>query len=351
MTKQLSLIAFLFISLISQAQDKYVVRFTDKTNSPYSISNPQAFLSQKAIDRRNNQNIAIDLTDIPVNDTYIQGVMNAGATVLNRSKWFNSVTIQTNNPSVLTAINMLPYVQSTTNIGRLAFNNSSHNKFGEETIEPLQTPAITSQRTMTINYGNGTNQATMININALHDLGFTGQGMTIAVIDAGFQDADIMPCFDSLRVNNQILGTWDFVDHELNVYDNNYHGAAVLSCMGANVPGDLVGTAPGANYWLLRSEEAATEYIIEEYNWASAAEFADSVGTDVINSSLGYTDFDDPAQNHTYADMDGNTAPCTIAADMAASKGILVVNSAGNSGGAHCRCCLSDSCQRLPRPH
>ncbi len=334
MTKQLLLIAFLFLSLISQAQDKYVVRFTDKANSPYSISNPQAFLSQKAIDRRINQNIAVDLTDIPVNDTYIQGVINAGATVLNRSKWFNSVTIQTNNPAVLTAISMFPYVQSTTNVGRLAFNNSSHNKFGEEMIEPLQTPAITAQRTMSINYGNGTNQATMININTLHDLGFTGQGMTIAVIDAGFQDADIMPCFDSLRANNQILGTWDFVDHELNVYDDYYHGAAVLSCMAANVPGDLVGTAPKANYWLLRSEEAATEYIIEEYNWASAAEFADSVGADVINSSLGYTDFDDPAQNHTYADMDGNTAPCTIAADMAASKGILVVNSAGNSGGS-----------------
>lgn len=336
MTKHLLNICFLLITLTTLAQDKFIVRFTDKNNSPFSTSNPQAFLTQKAIDRRINQNIAVDLTDIPVNATYIQGVENAGATVLNKSKWFNSVTIQTSNLAVVSAINLLPYVQSISNVARLAHNGPFHNKFEQERIEPLQTPAITAQRTMSLNYGNGSNQAMMININALHDLGYTGQGMTIAVIDAGFQDADIMPCFDSLRANNQILGTWDFVAQETNVYDDYYHGAAVLSCMAANIPGDLVGTAPKANYWLLRSEDSNTEYIIEEYNWASAAEFADSVGADVINSSLGYTDFDPPFQNtsHTYADMDGNTAPSTIAADMAASKGILVVNSAGNSGGA-----------------
>ncbi len=332
MTKKIFSIGLIFLSLFAKAQDKYVVRFTDKNNSPYSITNPQAFLTQKAIDRRTNQGIAIDLTDLPVNDTYIQGVINAGAVVLNKSKWLNSVTIQATSPSVLTAISMLPYVVSTINVARLLPTNPIQNKFEEESIFPMQQSAITTLRSMSVNYGNGTNQANMININAIHDLGFTGQGMTIAVIDAGFLDADLMTCFDSLRANNQILGTWDFADNETNVYDDNYHGAAVLSCMAANIPGDLIGTAPDANYWLLRSEIDPTENIIEEYNWASAAEFADSVGADVINSSLGYTTFDISASDHTYSDMDGQTCPSTIAATMVARKGIIVCNSAGNSG-------------------
>ena len=166
MTKQLLSISFLLISLTTVAQDKYIIRFTDKNNSPFSISNPQAFLSQKAVDRRINQGIAVDLTDIPVNDTYIQGVAATGAAVLNRSKWFNSVTIQTASPSVLAAISALPYVVSTTNVARMAPSTSHHNKFDEESIEPVQTLPMTAQRTMSLNYGNGANQVMMININA-----------------------------------------------------------------------------------------------------------------------------------------------------------------------------------------
>ena len=169
----------------------------------------------------------------------------------------------------------------------------------------------------------------------LHNNGYSGQGMTIAVIDAGFNSVDVMDCFDSLRANNQILGTRDFAEPGNNVYAQTMHthGTSVLSCMAANISGVMVGTAPKADYWLLRSEVGATETVIEEYYWVSAAEFADSVGVDLINSSLGYTQFDDPLTNHTYADMDGNTTVVTIGADMAAQKGILVVNSAGNSGG------------------
>ena len=329
--KQLITTIFLVSSITTFAQDKYVIRLTDKNNSPFSIGNPQAFLTQRAIDRRTKQNIPFDNYDLPVNTTYIQGIENTGATILNYSKWLNTVTIQTSTPSVLTAISALPFVLSTTNVARFSSSPSTHQKFEEESIPPILTTSIVA-RTNSLNYGNGNNQTTMININALHDLNYQGQGMVIAVIDAGFQNMDMMTCFDSIRANNQLLGTWDFVDHETDVYDDNSHGSSVLSTIAANVPGDLVGTAPKANFWLLRSEDAPTEYIIEEYNWASAAEFADSVGADIINSSLGYTEFDDFTQNHTYADMDGNTAPCTIAADRAVSKGILVVNSAGNSG-------------------
>jgi hypothetical protein len=166
-------------------------------------------------------------------------------------------------------------------------------------------------------------------------MGYCGQGMLIAVIDAGFNSADIMSCFDSLRANNQIKGTRDFALPGNNVYSTSMasHGTSVLSCMGAYSNGQMVGTAPKADYWLLRSEVGATESIIEEYYWVSAAEFADSIGADLINSSLGYTTFDNAATNHTYADMDGNTTIVTKGADKAAEKGILVVNSAGNSGG------------------
>jgi serine protease AprX len=330
---KLLLLSFLLVSSVAaSAQNRYVVRFTDKASTPFSISSPLAFLSQRAIDRRAAQGIAVDQTDLPVDPNYIQQVDNiSGVTVLNHSKWFNSVTIEVTSPSVMNSVNALSFVVSSSNVGRHS-SDSSIDKFGDKQAGPVKTTPLPSARTASLNYGNAQNQIQMININELHDLGYTGQGMIIAVLDAGFQDANLMSCFDSLFMQNRVLATWDFVDHNTNVYDDNWHGASVLSTMAANVPGDIIGTAPSASYILLRSEDANSENIIEEYNWASAAEYADSAGADVINSSLGYTEFDDPTQNHTYADMDGNTAPGTIAADMAASKGILVVNSAGNAG-------------------
>jgi subtilisin family serine protease len=156
--------------------------------------------------------------------------------------------------------------------------------------------------------------------------------MVIAVLDGGFDGADVHPVFDSLRNNNQILGTKDFVNIGGNVYTESEHGKSVLSCIGANSPGQMIGTAPKASFWLLHSEDVKSENIIEEYNWVSAAEFADSVGADVINSSLSYQEFDDAQWTYDYEDMDGNTAVSTIGADIAVSKGILICNSAGNSG-------------------
>ncbi|MCD4735435.1 MAG: S8 family serine peptidase, partial [Bacteroidales bacterium] len=182
-------------------------------------------------------------------------------------------------------------------------------------------------------YGAAYNQIHMLNGDVLHDLGFDGEGIIIAVLDAGFLNADNLSAFQSLWSNGQILGYKDFVSpDDPHIFDSHFHGSAVLSTMGANLPGIMVGTAPKASYWLLRSEDGDTENIIEELNWVSAAEFADSSGADIINSSLGYTVFDDPSWNHTYQDMDGNTVPITIGADIAASKGMIVVNSAGNSG-------------------
>jgi hypothetical protein len=341
MKKTATLLITIFAYCFSMAQvapDKYWVKFTDKNNSPYSISNPEAFLSQQAIDRRTAQGIAILENDLPVNSTYIQGVASTGATVLNVSKWYNSVTVYTTSQSVIDAINLLPYVLSVGKGNILEkpeksekpfFENESYGENPEENL--IMGPASGQS----YDYGMAFNQINMLNGIAMHDLGFDGSGMTIAILDAGFLNTNIIDAFDSLWNNGQILGTRDFVSPLApDIFGSHSHGTSVLSTIGANLPGQMVGTAPKADFWLLRSEDGATEYLIEELNWVSAAEFADSVGADVINSSLGYTTFDDPAQNHTYQDMDGNTTPITNGADLASSKGMIVVNSAGNSGGS-----------------
>ena len=172
----------------------------------------------------------------------------------------------------------------------------------------------------------------MLNLQYLHKEGFRGQGMLIAILDAGFYKVNELAAFDSIRINKQIIATYDFVDKDTSVYDAATHGMMVLSTIAGNLPGEFVGTAPKANFLLLRTEQTASEYLIEEHNWAVAAEYADSMGVDIINSSLGYNNFDDTLQSHHYQDMDGNTTIISRAADLAAKKGILVVSSAGNEG-------------------
>jgi serine protease AprX len=334
----LLLVIFSLAAGAQVAPDKYFVRFTDKNNSPFSIDNPSEFLSQRAIDRRTNQGIPVDITDLPVNPSYLQGVAGTGAVILNPSKWLNGVSVFTNDPSVIDAITDLPYVKSIT--------KSPQPVSAKNLITPIDKPFFKNEiygqnagpdvrqghEIEVYDYGASLNQIHMLNADALHEMGYRGQGKVIAVLDGGFYNVNNLPVFDSLWQNNQILGTRDFVNGGEVTFDGATHGAMVLSCMGGNYPGELIGTAPKASFWLLVSEDVNSEYLIEEYNWVSAAEFADSVGADVINSSLGYTEFDSPVQNHTYANMDGNTCPSTIGADMAAKKGILVVNSLGNSG-------------------
>lgn len=346
--KALSTLIFgLLVTTFSFAQispEKYFIAFTDKNNSPYSIENPQEFLSQRALERRERYNIAIDEYDLPVNPQYLEGVAAVGVQLLNPTKWLNGVTIYTNDPSRLDLIANLPYVKSIrknvvkseNKIFPEIYDQFSLNKpFGmNEVLEELKSGYKSGNLTNSLNYGEGFNQINMIGGIALHDAGFMGQGMVIAVLDGGFFATEGMEAFDSLYMNGRILGTRDFVSGGTNVYQGSTHGTAVLSTMGANLPGQLVGTAPEASYWLFRTEDTGTEYMIEEYNWASGAEYADSVGADVINSSLSYKTFDEPLYDHTYAEMDGNTAPSTIAADMAASRGMIVVNSAGNDGGS-----------------
>jgi serine protease AprX len=334
---------FSFTCLYSQIYpDKYFVAFTDKNNSPYSIENPQEYLSARAIERRSRYNIPIDIHDLPVNPQYIEAVADIGVQVINPTKWLNGITIYTNDPSLLSEIEALPFVKS---VRKARQATQAHPKtdfdddislfkpsWENETIIDFSNRTKATGKSTSLQYGLGYNQINQINGIPLHDDGFQGQGMVIAVLDAGFSYANQLNAFDSLYMNGLIYGTRDIVSGGTNVYQGSFHGTGVLSTMGANLPGELIGTAPKAGYYLIRTEDTGSEYLIEEYNWASGAEFADSTGADIINSSLGYVDFDDPNQNHIYQDMDGNTAPATIAADRAMSRGMIVVNSAGNSG-------------------
>ncbi len=337
---KLTLLFALLISILysQDLPDKYYVQFTDKNNSPYSVDNPEEFLSQRAIERRLRQGIPVDEKDLPVNPQYLQGVKNAGAQLLFPTKWLNGATVIITGQDVIDAVESLPYVSEIKLITYLSVKGKkSTNKksfFDNERFEPYKKGDVTGEKSsLDYDYGAAYAQINLINGIPLHNAGYRGQGMVIAILDAGFENVPTQPLFDSLRANGQILGTKDFVTPGGNVYTGHSHGRKVLSTMGANQPGVMIGTAPKASYWLLRPENPAQEYVAEEYNWVSAAEFADSAGADIINSSLGYIDFEDPSQDHTYEQLDGNTAIVTIGADMAASRGLVVCNSAGNSGG------------------
>jgi len=328
MKANIRMVLILIVSIIADqtSAQKFFIRFSDKAGSAYSTSNPSAFLSSRAIARRVAHSIAVTDEDLPVNQNYIDGITAQGAYVIARSKWFNGAIVQCDS-ATLSTILALPYVYNATKIVKQV-SNPNNTKF--DTGIPFARRS--DLRTSSLDYGFAYNQIHMMNGEYLHNNGFTGNGMVIAVIDAGFYSVDLLPAFDSLRNRNGILGTWDFVDNQASVYEDDTHGMEVLSTIAGNVPGELVGTAPDADFWLLRSEDVFSENVIEEYNWAAAAEYADSVGADVISTSLGYSTFDDSLASHTYADMNGHTCPSSIAADFATSRGILVVASAGNSG-------------------
>ena len=313
------------------APNKYFIQFTDKNNSPYSISNPEAFLSARALARRTAHNIPIQENDLPVNPQYITQVEAKGVTVLEASKWLNGVVIYTTDTNLVDSVETLPFVKKTITFKRGPVKEKDFFK-NEIVSKENPNPVLKATSFTEKEYGQALTQIKQINGIPLHNAGYLGQNMVIAVLDGGFENVLNQTVFDSLRSENRILGTKDFVYPGGNVYTISPHGREVLSCMAAYEPDLMIGTAPKASYWLLRSEDVTSENVIEEYNWVCAAEFADSVGADIINSSLGYTTFDDPSASHTYADMNGRTAISTIGAEIAASKGILVVNSAGNSG-------------------
>lgn len=325
---------------------KFWILLKDKKNSRFSIQDPSAFLSQKAIDRRTRQHLVVNTDDIPVDSAYVAQIAQKGALVLHRSKWFNAVTVQCDS-NTYNQILSLPFVKGGKRVKRL-MGATGVSKFSLESASARSLLRVANDSGY---YGEAYSQIHLLNGESLHKRSFRGEGMTIAVLDDGFFHADTLAAFDSLWANHQVLGTRDFVKPGNNVFKEDDHGMQVLSTMGGNKPGVLVGTAPKAQYWLVRTEDEPTENIIEESNWAAGAEFADSVGADIITTSLGYTTFDSfdginpNPYDHTYSSMNGHTTLVSIAANKAASRGILVVAAAGNEGGTswHYICAPGDA--------
>ena len=328
--------AVLFLCIIFSvwggAQEHAWVYFKDKDQVEASILNPSSILSERAIQKKNRFNIAIDERDVPVNEDYIaQLKLQNGITIKAKSKWFNCVHVlgSVSDIAALTNLQFVDHISyadkglnaksnSVTFVGNEV--NNHKNKFLEQGVDFV--------------YGQSYSQVEQLGVHVLHQNNFTGEGFLIAVLDSGFPNVDQMGAFDRLRANNGLWGGYDFVARSTNIYvaNGNDHGTRVLSDMAGFVDGQFVGTAPDASYILFRTEDAATETPVEESYWVEAAERADSLGVDIINSSLGYSTYDNPRYNYSPADMDGNTAFISKGANIATEKGILVVNSAGNSG-------------------
>ena len=322
MNTKIPIITLLLIFNFCFAQEHAWVYFKDKPDEAAFIANPLAMLSQKALDRRIRQSIALDIKDIPIATSYIEAVTAAtGIKVKAKSKWLNALhvfgsVVEINALSSLSFVDRIEFAANRLNTN-IPIAKVTQDKFKVKT---------------NFNYGGSVNQIEMLGGDFLHQQNFTGEGITIAVMDAGFPGVDTFSAFKRIRDNGQILDGYNFVNRSTHFYTNSSHGTSVLSTMAGFVDGQLIGTAPDANYYLFITEDVSQETPVEESLWVEAAEKADSLGVDIINTSLGYTTFDDARYNYSYADMNGTTTFITRGAEIAFSRGMIIVNSAGNSG-------------------
>jgi subtilisin family serine protease len=323
------LIFFWCISQFIFAQEKkYLLYLKDKKDNGYNIKNPESFLTQKALERRKKQNISIEEQDLPVSNLYIENIKRTGAKIWYTSRWLNAIMVEADDKTLENIKKLNFILPNITYLSPAKFSYKEAEKFESIPLKPLQNSLeIKSDE----DYGISINQIKMIGANKMHADGHRGKNMVIAVFDSGFLNANKIEPLSHLFKNQQILGTFDFVLNKKDVYTGGEHGLNVLSTI-ASFDKDLIGTAPEAHFYLFRTEDANSEYRVEEFNWLVAAEKADSLGVDVINSSLGYNDFNDNTMNYTHKNLDGKTSICSKAATIAAKKGILVVSSAGNEG-------------------
>lgn len=313
----------------------YIYRYAlrDKAATKYSLDTPQRFLSAKSLERRQRQGLAIDSTDLPVCRSYVKQFEVKGAKVVGTSKWQNTVLVLSNDSALLNKLSRMNIVRKSTCVfvspdsidgpDEVRWNvHEDFNRWDSVKNDP---------------YGMARNQIEMLNGTRLHEMDYTGRGITIAVIDGGFQNYDRIPAFK----DTHIKGTRNFVparidailkDNERGPFHAIDHGTKVLSALAAHAPEVHIGTAPDADYWLLRSEANQIEQPVEEDLWTMAVETADSVGADIISSSLGYYAFDEGRGNYRLKDLNGHTAFISCEASMLAGKGIILCNSAGNSG-------------------
>jgi hypothetical protein len=319
----------LVVSSVMFSQEDAWIYFKDKPSAQTYLDNPLTILTQRALDRRTNQNIPLNLTDVPLELSYINQVkLNAGITVMAQSKWLNALHIRGTQTNIL-SLEALSFVD------KVVFANKNLNTSSKKVLENQVAQSKEKLKTtINYNYGSSANQIQMLNGQILHQQNYTGSGKIIAVLDAGFPGVNTAQPFKKLIDNNQILGGYDFVNRSVNFYTGDDHGTMVLSTMGGYQENALIGTAPDASYYLFITEYDPTENPVEESYWVEAAEEADRLGVDIITTSLGYFEFDNPNYSHTYSDMNGTTNFISRGAEIAFSKGIVVVASAGNEGNA-----------------
>lgn len=327
--KKITILIFIISGFFATAQEDAWVYFTDKPDAAFYLANPLEMLSQRALDRRTSQNISLDNLDVPISTSYIDQVTaSTGITVKAKSKWLNALHVRGSVENIETLENL-------SFVDHIQFANSSLNLAGRS-ANNANSSAVNKNLEVQVNfnYGTSANQIEMLNGHLLHQQDYTGNGKIIAVMDAGFPGVDTASPFQRLFDNNKILGGYDFVNRNTNFYSGGSHGTLVLSTMGGYVENQLVGTAPDASYYLFITEDITSENPVEESYWVEAAETADSLGVDVINTSLGYFTYDNSNYSYEYADMNGTTAFISRGADIAFSRGMICVVSAGNSGGS-----------------
>ena len=319
------IVVFLVCQLTIFAQQDAWVYFTNKPNATASLSNPISILTQAAIDRKANHSVVIDERDVPVDESYINLIKaSSGITYKAKSKWFNAVHIRGTEAdinSLMTTHNFIDHI---------TFADSSLNA----RMESVQDKFQIESNLINFTYGTTENQVEMLNVDALHIANYTGEGVVVAVIDAGFPNVDTMAGFERLRTAGNLMGGYDFVDRTDAIYAStaSQHGTQVLSTMAGFIEDQYVGTAPDATYYLFRTEDVASENPVEESYWIEALEHADSLGVQVINTSLGYKNFDNSNYSYSSAQLNGTTAYSSKGANIAFEKGLILINSAGNSG-------------------
>jgi serine protease AprX len=309
------------------AQDHMWVFFTDKGVAVEDrLAEPTAFLSQESIAQKAAKGITITEQDLPVSCDYLSRLEACGAKITGTSRWMNAAVLPMD--SQWDEVLALPFVKGVKPVGVLV---RAEAEGAEGLAAEGHDPELRIQDRLFM-YGRARHQNDMLDIASLHNRNLTGKGVKVAIFDAGFTAVDTIDVFDSLRNANGIIAAYDFVDNDADPYHGAAHGTQVLSTIAANMPGRMIGTAPHVKVLLARTENGRSETQQEEYNWVRAMEWADSIGVDIIHSSLGYNLFDDQAENYAYEDLDGNTAIISRAADRAAARGIIVTVSAGNEG-------------------
>lgn len=310
------------------ALSKWWVEFSDKNDNPYCTCRPAEFLSARALERRARAGIGIEENDLPVNPGYVRALTETGVLLHNTSRWLNTATVIADSAAAA-ALRGLPFVRGVRYLGPDIPVRNPPDRPPKQRVPIDSIPTVEGDQS---GFGYAGLQNSLLGIPLVHAAGYRGAGIWVVVMDGGFTNVDTLPFFDSIALNGRLYQGRDFVERDGAVFESAQHGTSVLSVMAADLPGYFVGTAPEATYFLVKTEDTGGEFPVEETNWIAGAEWADSIGADIINASLGYTVFNDTTLSHTFAVLDGRSAIGSRGAAIAATKGMIVCNSAGNSG-------------------